>query len=399
MPTLTAARNAVGLTFFLNGLVFSSWVSRIPEVRSSFDLTNGQLGLLLLAIAVGSVLALPTTGAAINAWGTVRVVRVGAAAATAGMLAAALGLGHLLALTVVGLFVYGLGIGVWDVAMNVEGAEVERGLRRTIMPRFHAGFSGGTVVGALLGALLIRIDVPALAHLAAVVVLSVVLVWRSSPSFLPVVERREQQATSAARAWLEPRTLLIGVMVLALAMTEGTANDWLAVALVDGHDVSHAVGVAGFAVFVLAMTAGRFAGTGLIDRFGRVLVLWGTMVIAGAGVLLIVFATHPALVVAGIVLWGVGASLGFPVGMSAAADNPVRAASRVSVVSTIGYAAFLAGPPLLGFVGDQVGTLKALLVVAVLLMPAALVVPSARERHGGRAVREPVVDRVGEPGA
>lgn len=384
MPTLTAARNAVGLTFFLNGLVFASWVSRIPEVRSSFGLSNGQLGLVLLAIALGSVLALPTTGAAINALGTVRIVRLGATAATLGMVAAALGLGQVLPLTVAGLFVYGLGIGVWDVAMNVEGAEVERGLRRTIMPRFHAGFSGGTVVGALLGALLIELDVPAVVHLVGVVLVAIVVVWRSSPAFLPVVERHEETASSAARAWLEPRTLLIGVMVLALAMTEGTANDWLAVALVDGHDVSHAVGVAGFAVFVLAMTAGRFAGTGLIDRFGRVAVLWGTMALAGAGVLLIVLADQPALVVVGIVLWGVGASLGFPVGMSAAADDPVRAASRVSVVSTIGYAAFLAGPPLLGFVGDEVGTLQALLVVAVLLMPAALVVPAAREQRVDR---------------
>jgi MFS family permease len=381
VPTLTAARNAVGLSFFLNGLVFASWVSRIPEVRSSFELTNGQLGLVLLAIAMGSVLALPTTGAAINAMGTVRIVRLGAVAATVGMLAAALGLGRVLPLTVAGLFVYGLGIGVWDVAMNVEGAEVERGLRRTIMPRFHAGFSGGTVVGALAGALLIELGVPAAVHLVGVVLLAIALVWRTSPSFLPVVDRHEAATVSAARAWLEPRTLLIGVMVLALAMTEGTANDWLAVALVDGHDVSHAVGVAGFAVFVLAMTAGRLAGTGLIDRFGRVAVLWSTMAVAGAGVLLIVFAEHPALVVTGIVLWGVGASLGFPVGMSAAADDPARAASRVSVVSTIGYAAFLAGPPLLGFVGDEVGTLKALLVVAVLLMPAALVVPAAREQR------------------
>ncbi len=379
MPDLTAARNAVGLSFFLNGLVFASWVSRIPEVRSSFDLTNGQLGLLLLSIAMGSLVALPTTGALITAWGTVRIVRMGAVAGTVGMLTAALGLGHLLPVTVVGLFVYGLGIGVWDVAMNVEAAEVERGLGRTIMPRFHAGFSGGTVVGALLGVVLIELSVPAIVHLAAIVLLAVVLVWRTSPEFLPVVQTHEEQRTSAARAWLEPRTLLIGVMVLALAMTEGTANDWLAVALVDGHDTSHALGVAGFAVFVLAMTAGRIAGTGLIDRFGRVTVLWGTMALAGAGVLLIVFAEQPVLVVVGIVLWGVGASLGFPVGMSAAADDPVRAASRVSVVSTIGYAAFLAGPPFLGFVGDQVGTLKALLVVAVLLMPAALVVPSARE--------------------
>jgi MFS family permease len=385
VPDLTAARNAVGLTFFLNGLVFASWVSRIPGVRSSFDLTNGQLGLLLLAIAVGSLIALPTTGAAINRWGTVRIVRCGALIASIGMAMAAVGLGEVLAVTTVGLLLYGVGIGVWDVAMNVEGAEVERGLGRTIMPRFHAGFSGGTVVGALLGALLIELAVPALLHLVTVVALALVVVWLTSPSFLPIVETHAEQRTSAARAWLEPRTLLIGVMVLALATTEGTANDWLAVALVDGHDVSHAVGVAGFGVFVMAMTAGRFAGTTLIDRFGRVAMLWGTMVSAGLGVVLIVFGTHPAVVVTGIVLWGAGASLGFPVGMSAAADDPVRAAARVSVVSTIGYAAFLAGPPLLGFVGDEVGTLKALLVVSVLLLPAALVVPSAREPELSRA--------------
>lgn len=380
MPELTAARNAVGMTFFLNGLVFASWVSRIPEVRSSFDLTNARLGLLLLSIALGSLLALPTTGAAINGWGTTRVVRVGAAAASVGMITAALGLGHLLPVTVVGLFVYGLGIGVWDVAMNVEGAEVERGLDRTIMPRFHAGFSVGTVIGALLGAMLIELSVPAVLHLVGVVGVSVVVVWSTSPAFLPIAETNDEHRGSAARAWLEPRTLLIGAMVFALAMTEGTANDWLAVALVDGHDSSHAVGVAGFAVFVLAMTVGRFAGTGLIDRFGRVVVLWGTMAVAGVGVLLIVLAEHRLVVVVGIVLWGAGASLGFPVGMSAAADDPTRSAARVSAVATIGYAAFLAGPPLLGFVGDEVGTLRSLLVVAVLLIPAALLVPAAREQ-------------------
>jgi cyanate permease len=100
---------------------------------------------------------------------------------------------------------------------------------------------------------------------------------------------------------------------------------------------------------------------------------------AGGGVLLIVFGGNVVLVVLGIVLWGLGASLGFPVGMSAAADDPRRAAARVSVVSTVGYAAFLAGPPLLGFVADHVGTLNALLVVVVVLIPSALVVPSARE--------------------
>jgi MFS family permease len=379
---LVAARRAVAVVFVLNGFCFASWVSRIPDVREGFDLSNGALGLLLLVIAAGSVAALPTAGALIGRWGTVRVLRAAALTASLGLGCAALGLGDALPLTAAGLLVYGVGIGVWDVAMNVEGAEVERRLGRTIMPRFHAGFSLGTVVGALLGAGLVALDVPGPAHLVAVVVVAGTLAWAAAGAFLPVAEVDHEARGSAASAWLEPRTLLIGVMVLALAMTEGTANDWLAVALVDGHDVSHATGVAGFGVFVAAMTAARFVGTGLLDRFGRAAVLWATMALAAAGVLLIVLTTGP-LVVVGIVLWGAGASLGFPVGMSAAADDPARAAARVSVVSTIGYAAFLAGPPLLGFVGDRVGTLDALLVVAVLLVPAALVVPAARRETAG----------------
>jgi cyanate permease len=108
-------------------------------------------------------------------------------------------------------------------------------------------------------------------------------------------------------------------------------------------------------------------------------VLWASMGVAGVGVLLVVFGQLSVLVTLGILLWGVGASLGFPVGMSAAADDPVKAPARVSVVSTIGYTAFLGGPPLVGFLGSHVGVLHALLLVAVILVPSALAVPSARE--------------------
>ncbi len=379
MSRLNDARNAVGLVFFLNGLCFATWVSRIPEVRERFELNNGALGVLLLAIAAGSLIALPTTGAAISTYGTVRVIRIGAVFSLVGLVVSAGGLAYGPSVTAVGLFLYGLGLGVWDVAMNVEGAEVERRLGRTIMPRFHAGFSLGTVVGALAGAVLVALEAPALPHLGVVAAFASSVVWLVSPRFLPVVAEPELASRSARGAWLEARTLAIGLMVLALAMAEGTANDWLAVALVDGYDASHSIGVAGFGLFVLAMTVGRYFGATLIDRFGRPAMLWGTMATACAGVLLIVFARSPIEVGLGIVLWGGGVSLGFPVGMSAAADDPRRAAVRVSVVSTIGYTAFLAGPPLLGFVGDQVGTLKALLVVAVLLLPAAFVVPAARK--------------------
>jgi MFS family permease len=180
------------------------------------------------------------------------------------------------------------------------------------------------------------------------------------------------------QAWLEPRTLAIGVLVLAMALTEGVANDWIGVAVVDGYGAAAWLGSAAFATFVAAMTLGRLSGTVLLDEFGRLRVLWASMAVAAVGVLLVVLGHLAVLVVVGIVLWGLGASLGFPVGMSAASDDPAHAAARVSVVATIGYTAFLGGPPLLGYLGGRFGVLHALLVVSVVLLPSALAVPAAR---------------------
>lgn len=384
------ARNAVATVFALNGFAFASWVSRIPESRDALDLTPGQLGTLLLAMSLGSVVALPTAGMWVHRFGAARVVGVSAVLASAGLALAGAGVSvlGLVWATAAGLLLVGFGSGTWDVAMNVEGAAVEHRSGRTIMPRFHAAFSLGTVAGAAVGAAAAGFGVPVVWHLGA----AAVLVGTATPvavrHFLPVeAEPEEAVGLSPWRAWREPRTLAIGVMVLAMALTEGVANDWLAVALVDGYDVAPWVGASGFALFVTAMTSGRLIGGRLLDRFGRLPVLWSTMAVAGAGVLLVVLGEVTPLVVTGIVLWGLGASLGFPVGMSAAADDPVHAPARVSVVSTIGYTAFLAGPPVLGYIGDRVGVLNALLLVAILLVPSALVVPAARPRAVAAARR------------
>lgn len=381
------ARDAVYVVFAFNGFLFASLASRFPDVRSGLRLDNSGLGLLLLAIAVGSLLALPSAGRLIQRWDATVVVRLGAAAAGIGVVLAALGAGPLgqLPVAAVGLFVYGTGIGVWDVAMNVEGAEVERRLARTIMPRFHAAFSGGTIAGAALGIPATAVSLPMPAHLGVLAVVAVALTARSATAFLPPHPDDAHPGATGRSAWREPRTLAVGVMVLAFAVLEGTANDWLTLALIDGYDVRHWVGVAGYALFVTAMTGGRLLGTTVLDRFGRAPVLWATAAAGAAGVLLVVLGDHVLLVALGIVIWGLGASLGFPVGMSAAADDPARSAARVSVVSTIGYAAFLAGPLLLGAVGDRVGTLESLLLVAGLMLPAALAVGAVRRPAGAAA--------------
>jgi MFS family permease len=178
--------------------------------------------------------------------------------------------------------------------------------------------------------------------------------------------------------WREPRTLLVGLVVLAFAFAEGAGNDWIGISLIDSYQLPASVGTLGFATFLAAMTTMRWFGTGLLDRYGRVIVVRAMAVLAIVGLVLFVFGGAPWVAFAGAVLWGLGAALGFPVGMSAAADDPAAAAGRVSVVASIGYCAFLGGPPLIGFLGDHVTVLKGLLAVVVLLGLAVLGTPAMR---------------------
>ncbi|AYY11473.1 MFS transporter [Actinobacteria bacterium YIM 96077] len=365
------ARTAIFTVFATNGFGFASWMARIPHVRDALDLEPGELGRLLLALACGAVLALPTAGFVVGWLGAARTVAIGSLVAGSGLIISAFAADVIgsVAVTGIGLFALGYGTGSWDVAMNVEGAAVERLLDRHIMPRFHALFSLGTVVGAGLGAGLTWLGVSVAVHLTTIGAGVVVVTLLSTRHFLPARTPAERDATgptiSAWHAWREPRTLLIGVMVLCFALIEGIANDWLAVGLVDGYGVGNATGAAGFAIFVAAMTAGRLGGPWVLERYGRPAVIRASGMTSAAGVLMVVFGGTPVVAVAGVLLWGCGAALGFPVGMSAAADDPQRAAARVAVVSSIGYTAFLAGPPLLGWIGDHEGVLRALLVAGV----------------------------------
>jgi fucose permease len=374
------ARYAVTAVFAANGLIMASWATRIVAIRDLLGLTGAQIGLVLLAMSGGAVLALPASGAVVARLGPAGTVRLASTVCVSGLVL--VGLGGSVPVVVAGLFAVGFGSGTWDVAMNVEGADVERHLGRAIMPRFHAAFSVGTVVGALVAAGTYALGVSTAVHLTGVAVVAIAVAQLAVTAFLPAEPAPHDEPAAVRRnplaAWREPRTLLVGVMVLAFAFTEGSANDWLTLALVDGYGVAKSHGVLGFGVFLGAMTAGRTFGTGLLDRYGRVVVLRSSAVLAAAGLLLVIVGGSVPVAVAGAVLWGLGASLGFPVGMSAAADDPAHAAARVSVVASIGYTAFLAGPPLIGFLKDRIGILPALWPVLALLLLAVVVVGASR---------------------
>jgi len=409
---VTAWRNAVVVAYGASGLAFASWVSRLPAIRDALDLTPGNVGIILLCMTLGSFASVSMSGLIVLRLGSKRTIRTGSIMVGAGLLTTGFGTTVLAnpVATAIGLAIIGLGTGSWNTASNVEGAAVERAVGRHIMPRLHGAFSLGTVAGAGLGALAAAVSLPVFWHLAAagaVVAVSVATAasWFRAddisvqgernyspdnfedPTTGPIPVIPAAGATEApldnkrkiAQAWRERRTLLLGILVLGLALAEGAAGDWVALALADGHGQSDAAGAAGYGLFVTFMTIGRFAGTPLLDRFGRVPVMRWCAAAAVLGLAVFVFAPVPWLAYVGLAAWGLGASLGFPVGMSAAADDPAKAAARVSVVSTIGYGAFLCGPPLLGLLAEHVGILHSLLAVMVMLAVSFVLSPVARK--------------------
>jgi MFS family permease len=395
-PTTRSWRNAVFVVFTLSGLDIATWLGRIPSVRDSLDASTLEMGLLVLGMSVGSIAGLTVAGHVVARLGSRRGVQLASGLLVFGMLTAGIAVTFGWGFWAIWLFLiaFGFGNGLLDVSMNVSGAAVERRGGRTIMPLFHAAFSLGTLGGAGLGALAEQLDIPVALHLGVFGALTSAAMLVAVRSFGDEAHVEEPTATGSIPVaapvsrwaiWAQPSTVLIGLIVLGMALAEGSANDWLALAMVDGHGLTNAGGSAVLTVFVAAMTVGRVLGVLVIDRFGRVPVLRGSAALAVVGLGMLIFVPNVPIAIVGVVLWGLGASLGFPVGMSAAADDPRTAAARVSAVATVGYVAFLAGPPLIGFAGEHVGLLHGLLIVFVFIAVAGLVSGAARER--GAAAR------------
>ena len=216
-----------------------------------------------------------------------------------------------------GLLVFGLGFGTCDVSMNVAGAANERVLGRTVMPIFHAMYSIGTLTGAALGVLATILGVSVGVHLgvaAVILVIAVIPAVRLVPEGVGRASGAQPKLSTAERlaVWKDPRTLLIGLMVLGMGFAEGAAEDWLPLATVDGYGVSETVGAAMFGIFVVTMTVGRLFGVLLIDRFGRVATLRASALVAALGLTITIFGPSAVTAAVGIALWGLGTSLGLP---------------------------------------------------------------------------------------
>ncbi|EKE1814116.1 MFS transporter [Salmonella enterica subsp. enterica serovar Typhimurium] len=383
--TVLSSRNALKrrtwalfMFFFLPGLLMASWATRTPAIRDILSVSTAEMGAVLFGLSIGSMSGILCSAWLVKRFGTRKVIRTTMICAVTGMVILSVALWCASPLIfALGLAVFGASFGAAEVAINVEGAAVERELNKTVLPMMHGFYSFGTLAGAGVGMALTALSVPANIHIilaAAVAIAPIFIAIRAIPDGTGKNASEDSHLQEKGLPFYRDiQLLLIGVVVLAMAFAEGSANDWLPLLMVDGHGFSPTSGSLIYAGFTLGMTVGRFTGGWFIDRYSRVTVVRASALMGALGIGLIIFVDSDWVAGVSVILWGLGASLGFPLTISAASDTGPDAPTRVSVVATTGYLAFLVGPPLLGYLGEHYGLRSAMMVVLALVILAALV--------------------------
>jgi len=396
-PVLARWRWTVTAAFGLGGIAISAWGPRLPAIKAGLGIGTATIGLLLAGVTVGAILGLLASTPILHWLGSRRAIAGAlvliAAAMTVMGLALVAGSVPLLAVAFV---VVGLGIGTLDVLINVEGSAVERAAGRTLMPMMHAAWSIGVAAGSGIGAACAALGIAPAAQLIAEAVLIAAAAFGTAagiPGGSRASAEHPQQDRGARfrqwlRGWLDWRLLLIGVVMLGVELGEGSAGNWLTLAVRNGHGQTAAVAALFATAFAASEGITRIFGGPLVDRLGRVRTIRVTTALGVLGMVLFIEAGNGWIVLAGVLLWAVGVSMGFPLGMSAAAESGPDPAARVSVVASIGYFANLAGPPVIGALAQSVGLLDALWLIVALFLAAFAAAGSFRSPTTARETAE-----------
>lgn len=361
------ARFRTAVLFFVNGMLFATWVSRIPDVKSDLHLGDARLGVALFTMALGTLAALPLSRLLIQRFGAADVTRMSALACCLALAAA--GAAPSLPLLLAALPAFGASLGVMDVAMNSQASHLEQAMSRSIMASFHGLFSLGGLSGAVTGSVLAACAVPRAHHLVALA---------SALGLLTLLagSRGEGAAPAAARmslAHLPRGVLLVGLVATCGATVEGGIAEWSAVYLRDELHTGAGFAPVGFAAFSLAMMVGRFAGDRLLDAWGRVAVLRAGAALAALALLVTLLAGHPWVAVAGFGVAGLGLATVFPIAFGSAGRlEGVAPGAAIATVAAMGYGGGMLGPPCIGFLSGATTLPWALGTLVVLSAAMAL---------------------------
>lgn len=393
---------AVFLVFTSVGASWGSWLSRFPSLRDALDYSLTEMSLVALSPSLGTIVGLLVAGRVVAALGSRRSLYVCltsmAVLLPVGMV---LLVNHAVVLGLILVFVYGFAFSTADVAMNVSGTVAERQARRPRMSLFHAGFSIGSVAALGLGSLAQFLEIGLVAHITAVSIFIfayVMVALRFMPSeaavkALETSESSSEGSTGTAvggpkpryNPWKDPRVVLLGVIALAGTLAEGVASDWLPLAFIDDHGLDNDGGVLVLALFYLGAMLARFTGDWLVGRTGRVRALQITLGVGIVGVLMVILSPVVWVAVVGALLWGIGSGLTLPLAMSAAGDRASTSSHDVATVAVVGYAAFVTGPVVFGFVGDLIGLRLSFLILVAVLLVGWVLSPKAKPLPSGPA--------------
>ncbi len=377
-----AWHRSIVVLFLFMGAAWAALLTRMPLVKSSLAVTSTQLGLILIAGGVGSLIGLNLIGRMVARRGTKFWIMLFYPTAAALLILGGLAIeaGMPVAYAILG-FLMGFTFGMVDVPVNIDGTELEKITGRNLMPRMHAGYSAGTLLGSGWGAL---------AALQGWGIMATILPLAIAQAIVPFVLKNhlpagvgiEQVHEEANKPdhWFSFVLVFLGLGILGITLAEGGAGDWMTLGYKEGYGATEAESGIGFALFFVGMVLVRYFGGNIADKIGKGRALQLLAAIGVLGILLVILST-PNLILGwiGSVLWGAGVALGFPLFISAAGEG-ANSARRVSFVASWGYAAFLAGPPLLGLLADTIGMLNMYYVMAALMVMALFAASAVRNK-------------------
>lgn len=368
------ARFAIALLFFANGFIFACWAVHIPYVKARLELSEASLGVVLLFTAVGSLFIMPVLGGIIERWGSARVSQVTAL----GFASLLVALPNAPAAVVLALFLFVFGSfgASMDVAMNAQAVQLEKRLDFPVMASFHALFSVGALAGVSAGSALLALGWTPQGHVTAAAVLMLVILLFTRTWLLPpdATDASVMTPVQTPRFVLPTGSVLaLGLLALVSFLAEGAVADWGVLYFRDVHSLPPSQAGWGFAAFSLMMALGRFTGDSITARLGRKRCLQVSAALAAAS--LAVAVSVPNVWVSVFAFGGVGLGLAniVPLLFSVAGSLPnVAPGKGIAGVAMAGYAGFLAGPPVIGMVAQEVNLSVALGLLALLLAIVAL---------------------------
>lgn len=371
-------RLAISVYFFFSGLVFSSWVSRIPHIKDEFGFNEAELGGILFMLPLGSLAALPISGWLVQKFSS-RVIGLLSILLYTVLLYGIAAAEQVFQLSVT-LFLFGVVGNFCNIALNAQGLSIQDRIKKPILSSLHAMWSLGAFVAAAISGWSMKMGYSTDLHFLLVAVLASFVALVLVYLFVDDVvgnDGREQKIFVLPNRSL----LLLGVICFCVAMTEGAMADWSSLYFRQVANEMHNVSTAGYTAFAFCMATGRFVGDFFIHRFGhsRVLKFNGGLIFTG--IVLALTVSVPTVVILGFALVGFGVSSGIPIVYMLSAKNKTMApAAALAAVSSLGFTGFLIGPPIIGFIAQLTGLRYALTIVA--LMGLIVWVLSMRVKSG-----------------